>query len=211
MSNRRYACVYDSANNNLEIGFPITPFVTVKQGMNVNSQDLFGFGEIDSGASIKLDAWSCESLFPDINNEYEFVVPGTQADAFYYVNMFTKIMKEQHILIFKYYSLDPYVQYVDKYCKITGFSYGEKNGSKDIYYTLDFKEYKELKLVDQYIINNTEIAKNYGSDTYYVKEGDTLLGIAAKIYGDSTKWSYLMNRNSLKNPLDISVGQALTL
>lgn len=200
-----------SLAENLEMYFPVTPFVTVKESMNISSQDLFGFGEIDTGATPKLDTWSCESFFIDENNDYEFDLSYTKYPTDYYVETLSRWMKEQQILVFQYYRADGYYRYVDKYCKITGFSHGEKYGNKDVHYVLDFKEYKELNLIDQYIVNSTDIAKSYGSDTYYVGEGDTLVGIAAKIYGDSTKWSLLMNRNGLKNPFDLTVGQGLKL
>jgi hypothetical protein len=200
-----------SLSENLEIYFPITPLVNIKESMNISSQDLFGFGEIESGATPKLDTWSCESFFPDIDNDYDFDLSYTKYPTDYYVETLSRWMKEQQILVFQYYRADGYYRYIDKYCKIIGFSHGEKYGNKDVHYILDFKEYKELKLVDQYIVNSTDIAQNYGNDTYYVKDGDTLVGIAAKIYGDSTKWSYLMNLNGLKNPLYLVTGQALKI
>ena len=200
-----------SLTENLEIYFPITPFVTIKETMNTTTQDLYGFGEIDSGSSIKLDTWSCESFFPDIHNNYSFDLSYTKYPSSYYVETLSRWMKEGQALVFQYYVADGYYAINDYYCKITGFSHGEKNGNKNIYYTLDFKQYKELKISNQAIVNNTNIAQSYGSDTYYVGEGDTLVTIASKIYGDSTKWSYLMNNNGLKNPLDLVVGQALKL
>ena len=51
--------------------------------------------------------------------------------------------------------------------------------------------------------------KNYGSSTYTVKEGDNLINIAKRIYGDSSKWEILMNKNGLSNPLAIKVGMNL--
>ena len=201
-----------SLAENLEIYFPVTPFVTVKESMNTSNQDLFGFGEIGSGATAKLDTWSIESFFPDISNNYDFDVSYTKQEAMYYVNTLSRFMKEQHILVFQYYKADGYTRYVDQYCQITGFSHGEKNGSKDIYYTLDFREYKELKINSQYfVVNDDDIIASYGSDTYYVAEGDSLITIAAKIYGDSTKWAYLMQKNKLSNPINLTVGQALAI
>jgi hypothetical protein len=200
-----------SLTENLEMYFPVTPFVTVKESMATSTQDLFGFGEIDSGASAKLDTWNCESFFPDIDNDYEFDLSYTKYPSDYYVEILSRWMKQQQILVFQYYRADGYYRIVDKYCKIIGFSHGEKNGNKDVYYTLDFREYKELRLIDEYIVNSEDIVKSYGSDTYIVCEGDSLITISAKIYGDSTKWTYLMNLNGLKNPLDLKIGQGLKL
>ena len=170
---------------------------------------MFGFGEIDSGATTKLDTWSIEGFFPDIDNDYDFDLSTTKYHPNLYVLALSRWMKEKQVLVFQYYTDTIILN--DYYCKITGFTHGEKNGNKDVHYTLDFREYKELRLIDQYIVDSNKIAQNYGSDTYYVGEGDTLDTIAAKIYGDSSKWSYLMNNNGLKNPLDLVVGQGLKL
>ena len=198
-----------SLNENLEVFFPITPFVNIKESMSTDSQNLFGFGEMDNGATTNLDTWSCESFFPDLNNEYEFDLSLIKHPPSYYVETLSRFMKQKQVLVFQYYTDTGAIN--DYYCKIKGFSHGEKYGNKDVYYTLDFKQYKELKIDSINIVDSASIAQSYGSDTYYVGEGDTLVTIAAKIYGDSTKWSYLMSKNSLKNPLDITLGQGLKL
>ena len=95
-----------SLSENLEMYFPITPFVTIKEGMTTSTQDLFGFGEIDSGATAKLDTWSCESFFPDINNDYSFDFnPYTKYPSDYYVETLSRWIKEKLILVFQYYEL----------------------------------------------------------------------------------------------------------
>lgn len=200
-----------SLPESLEMILPVTPFITFKESMSISTEELLGFGEIDTGSSIKLDIWSCESFFPHENNSYDFDVSNVKYNARYYVEVFSRWMKQQQILQFQYYS--PTEKINDYYCKIMGFSHGEKYGNKDIYYTLDFREHKQLKIDNQYLknVDSDEIASSYGSDTYYVGEGDTLITIAAKIYGDSTKWYYLMDLNNLQNPLDIKEGQALKL
>lgn len=200
-----------SLSENLELILPVTPFINFKESMNINSQDLFGFGEIDNGSTQKLDTWSCESFFPDINNNYEFDLSEIKYGSEYYVSVFSRWMKSSQILLFDYYS--PTKVLNSYYCKIVGFSHGEKNGNKDVHYTLDFREYKQLKIGSQYVqyASTQDIISKYGNDTYMVAEGDTLITIASKIYGDSTKWSYLMYKNSLQNPLNIEVGQTLKL
>lgn len=196
---------------NTEILFPVTPFVKYKEGMTVSSQDLFGFGEIDNGASIKLDTWSVESFFPDIDNNYSFDLSPKKYHPNLYIIALSRWMKEQHILEFNYYTDEVVLNYY--LCKIIGFEHGERSGNKDVHYTLDFREYKQLKIGSQYVkyASTQDIISKYGSDTYIVAEGDTLITIAAKIFGDSTKWSYLMDNNGLQNPLDIKVGQTLKL
>lgn len=43
-----------------------------------------------------------------------------------------------------------------------------------------------------------------GRQTYMVKRGDTLQSIAAKFYGDASKWHRIADANNIKNPRDLS-------
>lgn len=45
--------------------------------------------------------------------------------------------------------------------------------------------------------------------TYTVKRGDTLSGIAGKVYGNTAKWRSLADKNKIKNPNLIYPGQKL--
>lgn len=194
----------------LEIILPVTPFPKFKKSMTTTSQDLLNYGEIGTGATPKLTTWSCSSFFPPSESNYTFLQNNYKWATETYVERFTKWMNENHVVRFIYYNNNKNLN--DYYCKITGFSHGEENGSKNMYYTLDFQEHKTMNLNGGYfVIDNDRIIQGYGSDTYYVGEGDTLISIAAKIFGDSTKWAYLMNQNNLTNPLDITVGQALKI
>lgn len=197
-----------SLQDNIEILFPVTPFITWKTGLNKNSVDLYGFGEIGTGATPKLATWICESFFPHPINEYDFLV-GENKGTNYYINYLYKWQKEQHILQFKYAD-DNGTSVSTWICKIDTFEFGEKDGSMDIFYTLGFTEYRELNLNGLYINRAKEIAINKGT-TYVVKQGDNLLIIASKVYGDSSKFKQLMNNNNLTNPLDIKVGQLLNI
>lgn len=56
-------------------------------------------------------------------------------------------------------------------------------------------------------------AENTESQIYVVKRGDTLSKIAKKVYGDSRKWTviYSLNRDQIKNPDRIEIGQKLKI
>jgi nucleoid-associated protein YgaU len=51
------------------------------------------------------------------------------------------------------------------------------------------------------------------TETYTVKEGDTLSRIASKVYGDTSKWDVLFeaNRNILSRPESVRPGQVLVV
>lgn len=46
---------------------------------------------------------------------------------------------------------------------------------------------------------------------YTVKKGDTLWDIAARFYGDGTKWRTLAERNGVSNPRKLQIGRILSL
>ena len=51
------------------------------------------------------------------------------------------------------------------------------------------------------------------SQTYVVQSGDTLFSISRKFYKSPTRWKQILeaNRNSIRNPKDLTVGQTLVI
>lgn len=47
--------------------------------------------------------------------------------------------------------------------------------------------------------------------TYTIKTGDTLISIAGKVYGDTSKWRDLAIKNDIKNPRKLPIGKVLKL
>jgi len=60
---------------------------------------------------------------------------------------------------------------------------------------------------------NIDPKKSGTVESYTVKAGDTLSGIAEKIYGDAAKFEVIFeaNKDILKNANDIKVGQELKI
>ena len=199
---------------NEKLTFPVTPFINWDMKMKTESQTLFGFGEIGTGASEQLMTWSAKSFFPSADNDwYDFLVCQSEGTVFY-INKIKEWMRNQEVLRFYYYDNDckNYIDVDEKQylCQIIGFKYGEEDGSKDLKYEIDFREYKELYINQESISMRSEPAY-YSGTSYTVKDGDTLLIIAQKCYGNSDKWRYIMKNNGLSNPLNIKTGQVLKI
>lgn len=106
-------------------------------------------------------------------------------------------------------------------CTIESFAYGERDATRDIYYTLRLKEYKKIKAKPATVSvtavkpssRATKTAKSSSGKTHTVKSGDTLCKIAKQYYGDGSQWSkiYNANKDKIKNPNLIYVGQVLTI
>jgi LysM repeat protein len=101
---------------------------------------------------------------------------------------------------------------------IDGFSNSERDGSKDVYFSLDLKEYRVIKVAKEPgktpskpkpAPTRTVPPKN--QKTYTVKKGDTLCVIAKRFYGSSSKYTILVKKNNIKNPNRIYPGQVLKL
>ena len=102
---------------------------------------------------------------------------------------------------------------------IEDFQYGERDGTGDVYFTLNFKEYRKVvaKSVNTSKSNNVAqkprpaTKKPSAGTRYTVKKGDCLWNIAKKYYGNGMKYKDIASRNNIKNPNLIYPGQVLTL
>lgn len=193
---------------NVTLTFPITPFLKWTGGVDAETVSVFGNGEMDVGVSKRLLRITMDGLFPHPSNNYNFLLDNHEPR--YFINYLNKWMNNQNDLLLTYCTSSQTVSQLN--CRIQEFSFGEEDGTKNVSFSLGLKEYKENKIASsQYVVDADSVSKSYGSNVYYVEEGDTLITIASKLFGDSSKWSYLMNYNKLNNPLDLVVGQAIKI
>lgn len=105
-------------------------------------------------------------------------------------------------------------------CTIESFQYGERDGTGDVYFSLELKEYKQNSTKTVAASSSTmKIASTQASrpvekvtpKTYTVKSGDTLWGIAKRELGDGSQYSYLASKNGIQNPNLIYPGQVIQL
>ena len=79
---------------------------------------------------------------------------------------------------------------------IESVTWGERDATGDIYYTVAFKEYKKIKTKKAKGSTRTTKEPESGSDkTYTVKKGDCLWNIAKKFYGDGSKYKKIYEAN----------------
>jgi len=109
-------------------------------------------------------------------------------------------------------------------CTIESFIWGENDGTKDINFTLEFKEYRKVKVkakkkkepLPQKVTPATteRPAKEISSTTYTVVKGDNLSKIAKNLTGNSANWKaiYEQNKDVIGgNPNLIYPGQQLVI
>ncbi len=199
---------------------PVSPGdVMFNEDSNVSTVKLINYGELSVGMNKKLATWSIESFFPckstgvagystdnfrgivDNNKMFKhwFDISGDIEDPYtYYCSKILNWKKEQTPLVFFFQTWNGYYN-----CQIKKFTYGRKDATGNVYYQLEFQEYKEYTKFDSGVGST-----DYTSDYYYPEQGENILQICKKIYGDSNKYIYFMNLNNLKNPTQIVAGQA---
>ena len=109
-------------------------------------------------------------------------------------------------------------------CTIENFTWGENDGTKDINFTLEFKEYRKVKVkttkkkekVTKKVTPaaTQRAAKEVQSTTYTVVKGDNLSKIAKNLTGSSANWQAIYNQNKGViggNPNLIYPGQQLVI
>ncbi len=113
-------------------------------------------------------------------------------------------------------------------CYIESFSYGMKDATGDIYYTLSLKEHKAVKATRATVsIATVSLAtaetstravstasENVGSGrTYKIQSGDSLWKIAKQFYGNGDEYTRIYNANKAKisNPNALTIGTVITI
>ena len=103
-------------------------------------------------------------------------------------------------------------------CSIESFSYGERDATGDIYYTIALKEYKNPKTSTpnsskSTSTRTTQSTTTNSGKTYTVKSGDCLWKIAKQFYGDGSQYTkiYNANKDKISDPNLIYPGQVLKI
>ena len=173
-------------------------------------------GEINLIGKRKLKAVSFSSIFP--KQKYSFCQYSTFPTPKESVKTIEE-MKNNGVL-----SLTMTGTPINMDCTIESFTWGENDGTKDINFTLEFKEYRKVKVKiskrkDKVTKKVTaaatqRTAKAVNSTTYTVKKGDCLCMIAKNLTGSSANWRAIYNQNKGViggNPNLIYPGQNLVI
>ncbi|NSB17432.1 LysM peptidoglycan-binding domain-containing protein [Clostridium beijerinckii] len=201
--------------NSIEnIKLPIVPSeFHIKSGKNSNSVTLLGFGEISDSGTPTLRTWSISSIFP--KTKYKTCTGSIKSNPYDYVQLVEKLKRDNIVCQYIITKTN-----IDMRCTIEEFEYWENDGSGDVYYTMTFKEHKEIKLSTLGNTNMTSsvfyMNSDYTLDTtkenkLVVRQGDNIVKIAKQYLGDSSKYEDILAKNGLSNPDDVKPGMVLLL
>ena len=206
---------YLSFNNNEErIRLPVIPSsfeVNIPhQNTTVNITNL---GEVNLIGKTGLMNMTIESFFP--NQKYNFCLYKDFNKPYEYIKQLLK-WKDSGKPIRIIITGTP----INYAMAIENLTYSEVDGTGDVYFSLELKEYKFISTTGQTTTtkNGTTLTTptttrevKSPSNSYVIKQGDTLWLIAKKVTGDGSNYKAIATKNNITNPDKIYVGQKLVI
>ncbi|MFZ5987087.1 MAG: LysM peptidoglycan-binding domain-containing protein [Bacillota bacterium] len=198
--------ILGSSNEKLVLPVPPEEF-TIQEGNNNQIVTVENVGELNFFGKPKLISLTLSSFFP--SQYYPFCLTKELLKPYGYVELIERWMQAGKPLI-----LNIEKTRFNLTCCIENFSYGERDGSGDVYYTLEFKEYRiintNVKAAGESSSNLRQQVRE-PAKTHIVKPGDTLWAIAQKEYGNGSRWKEIASKNGIKDPKRLQPGQRLVL
>lgn len=197
-----------SFNNRQEvIQLPITPFFIINGSQLNQTLTLHNIGEINLPGKKGLKTLTIESFIPEQGKGYQFLSTNEPIEPFKFCQTIERWKNTQKPIRVVFTETD-----INLPMLIEAFSYGMRDGTKDVYYTIELKEFVFLSARK---IATVEKNPTHKSKTWTVKYGDTLSKIALSTWNDSTKYKKIieLNKDKIKNPNSLKslVGQVLRL
>lgn len=196
------------ADNNV-FRFPIVPSVINIQDYSImNDSNITAIGDIIVYGGKGLRTTEISSFFPNPKRKYSFTNYSDYPKQYECVSKIKKWMDKGEKL--RFIVTDTEINFL---VKIINFEYSEQDGTRDVYYTLRLKEYREITIpgissnskeitskVDNTTRTSTTTSKTTTQKTYTVKSGDTLYDIAKKYYGTGSDYTKIQKANNTKYP-----------
>jgi len=205
---------FNNGKEKLQLPVP-PPSFEIKRGKQVEVVTLQNIGEVAMLGKGKLATVTISSFFPA--QAYPFVQYRRFPKPYNCVKLIEK-WQSQNKPIRLIITDTP----INIAATIQNFEYGERDGTGDVYYTLELLEYRFLSVKPIKTSSSGGNKKNSNTKnnrpshrtpprTYVVKAGDTLIELAIRFYGDSSKWRLIAQKNGIKDPRKLPVGKKLVI
>ena len=194
--------------------FPVLPSaINVQDYAITNDSNITGLGDVTVFGGKGLRTIEISSFFPNPKKKYPFVSYTDYPKQYDCVNKIKKWMDKGEVLRFIVTGTE-----INFQVRITDFEYSEQDGTRDVYFTINLKEYRKIKIssttpkkkkTDNKDRTDTkETSSKTKQKTYTVKSGDTLYDIAKKHYGKGSDYKKIIEKNKSKYP---SLAKSTTL
>lgn len=181
---------------------PVTPSNFEVSVANKNTTvNVVQMGDINLLGKTGLRTVSLSCFFP--SQDYHFSKAERQ-DPEYYISLIEKWRKSNTLIRFIIKDT------INLLCTVESFTWGMRDGTTDVYYTLSLKEYRQIS-------GKKRQEKTIKATSHKVSKGDTLSKIAKKYYGtDGSSYRELIFKNnkkilSSKTNLSKAVGKKISI
>ena len=177
---------------------------------NYETNNVIGLGDIATFGGNGLAQLSLSSFFP--NKEYSFNAYSDVPKPYEFVKYFKEWKNKGVVVRVILTGTD-----INQEMYITNFSYGERDGTGDVYYSMDLLEYRPITIptITENTSNNTQNTSrptdnnnnnsnknntNNTQKTHKVVKGDCLWDIAKKYLGKGSDYPKIKEANKSKYP-----------
>lgn len=161
--------------------------------------NIVSLGEINLLGKTGLRSITLSSFFPA--QDYYFA-KADRKEPKYYIDKLEKWRKSNTIIRFIINGV------INMQCTMESFSWGQQDGTNDIYYDITLKEYRTVS-------TKKRTQKKIKATKHKIKKGDTLSRIAKKYYGKSgatyRNKIYKANKKIIKNKNKLPKGKTIKI
>ena len=173
---------------------------------NYETNNVIGLGDVATFSGNGLAQLSLSSFFP--NHEYSFNAYSNVPKPYDIAHIFKEWKNKGTVVRVILTGTD-----INQEMYITNYSYGENDGTGDVYYSMDLLEYRPITIptitentstntqnTSRPTDNNSNNANTSTQKTHKVKKGDCLWDIAQKYYGKGSLYPKIKEANKSKYP-----------
>ena len=193
--------------------FPILPStINIQDYAIINDSNITGLGDVAIFGGKGLRTIEISSFFPNPKRKYKFVNYPNYPKQWDCVSKIRGYMNNGEVMRFIVTGTE-----INFQARITDFTFSQQDGTGDVYYTINLKEYREIKISSTTPVKRKTDNKNRTSSKdknnnknktstkskqtiHIVKKGDTLYDIAKKYYGKGSSYKKIIEKNKSKYP-----------
>lgn len=195
-----YLINYNEATSDNTLLFPVQPSeVGANMNADISGEKIIKRGKINIFNGSEPKSFSLSGFFPGILTDYRFT-RNSNKDPYYFVNKIENWMNQGAVL--RHIVTDTPI---NTQVLISHFEWREHDGTGDVYFSLELKEYKDI-IIPEYTppkpavkpvtppnkprpVVNPPAKKRI----HVVKRGEHLYGLAQKYYGNGKKYPLIKN------------------